>query len=254
MDVMYAGNLSRKFAPNIIPDLAKYQEFDARTVCEEAYQDLISHPDKTTEQALEEKIVKYGGHFEDGRLAQIIADLHFVDLYAVSYFREKTVRALAESGVRMELFGLGWEDCAWMHLPNLHYGGKIAAEEVVRKMRETKAVLSTMTWFKDGTHDRVFNGMLQGAVAVSDSSVYMKEEFCGIRERDKADRREMVLFELNEIHGLPRTMREVWENEKLAQQIADRGYQKAKEHHTWKNRALEIKTEILDNRELMASL
>ena len=27
-------------------------------------------------------------------------------------------------------------------------------------MNDSKIVLNTMTWFKDGTHDRVFNGML----------------------------------------------------------------------------------------------
>ena len=50
-------------------------------------------------------------------------------------------------------------------------------DEGVDLMYDSKIVLNTMTWFKDGTHDRVFNGMLAGAVAVTDSSIYMKENF-----------------------------------------------------------------------------
>ena len=33
IDVLYAGNLSSSFAENIIPDLSKYREFDARALC-----------------------------------------------------------------------------------------------------------------------------------------------------------------------------------------------------------------------------
>ena len=47
----------------------------------------------------------------------------------------------------------------------------MSADEIVELMHESKIVLSTMTWFKDGTHDRVYNGMLAGAVAVTDTSL-----------------------------------------------------------------------------------
>ena len=36
----------------------------------------------------------------------------------------------------------------------------MSADKIVDLMYDSKIVLNTMTWFKDGTHDRVFNGML----------------------------------------------------------------------------------------------
>ena len=192
-----------------------------------------------------------GIQYEDAKLAEVIADLHFIDLYAVSYFREKTIRSLAESGIEIMLYGAGWENCSWIDRPNVHYGGRVSAEEIIEKMQDAKIVLSTMTWFKDGTHDRVFNGMLQGAAAVSDTSVYMKEEFCGFLSSDQTDERELVLFELPEISFLPAQVKALLEDEPLLQSIADKGYQKAKEKHTWRNRAKELKTDILDNQEIM---
>lgn len=114
-------------------------------------------------------------------------------------------------------------------------------------MQDAKIVLSTMTWFKDGTHDRVFNGMLQGAVAVSDTSGYMKEEFCGFQDVKHMgeDSRELVLFELEELNKLPKQVQELLDNPKRAQGIADRGYVKARQFHTWHARALELEQDLL---------
>lgn len=249
IDVLYAGNLSRSFANNIMPDLSKYTSFDAEKLCRRAYEDLVAHPFKTTEQALEEALLAEGLKLPDSELKNIIADLHFVDLYAVSYYREKTVQSLAEHGLKVRIYGAGWEKCPWIQLPNVNFCGKIPAEEVVAKMRDAKIVLSTMTWFKDGTHDRVFNGMLQGAVAMTDTSGYMKEEFCGVRggEDSREDNRELVFFELEELEKLPMLAEEVLSNLGLAQQIADRGYAKAKQFHTWKARALELEHDLLEH-------
>ena len=246
-DVLYAGNLSSSFADNIIPDLSKYREFDARALCKRAYEDLIAHPAKTTEQALEEALQEQGLALSDEALKDIIADLHFVDLYAVSYYREKAVQAIAEQGIQIQIYGAGWENCAWIDRPNVSYGGKIPAEEVIEKMQDAKVVLSTMTWFKDGTHDRVFNGMMQGAVAVTDTSGYMKEEFCGYLDEvhPGEDNRELVFFELEEIGKLPAQVQELLDNPQKAQQIADRGYAKAKKSHTWRTRAQELAQDLL---------
>lgn len=247
IDVLYAGGLSKTHAGNIMADLKKYHSFDAEALCFRAYQDLIANPFKTTEQALEEALSTEGLMLSEKELKDIIADLHFVDLYAVSYYREKTVQTLAEQGISIQIYGVGWEDCPWIHRPNVNYGGRIPAEEVVAKMQDAKIVLSTMTWFKDGTHDRVFNGMLQGAVAVSDTSGYMKEEFCGFCDtaRPKEDNRELIFFELEELDKLPAQVQELLDNPGMAQQIADRGYAKAKQFHTWKARALELERDLL---------
>lgn len=246
-EVLYVGNLSRSFAENIMPDFSRFTEFDARNVCKNAYQEMIKHPFKTTEQALEEELQAAGMDLPDQKLKDIISELHFVDLYAVSYYREKTVQILAEHGISIQIYGAGWENCTWINLPNVSYGGKIPAEEVVVKMQDAKIVLSTMTWFKDGTHDRVFNGMLQGAVAVSDSSGYMKEEFCGFLDKSRPgeERCEMLLFQLEDLEGLPAQVQELLDHPKIAQEIADRGYQKAKQFHTWKARALELEENLL---------
>ena len=70
----------------------------------------------------------------------------------------------------------------------------------------------------------------------------------------RADERELVLFELPEISSLPEQIKKLLGDDALLQEIADRGYEKAKKFHTWHIRAVEMKTDILDDGELMKYL
>ncbi len=244
IDVIYAGGISRGFAYGMMPDFEQF-EFDAKSVADAAYNSMIANPYKTTETAIEEELVKRGIRLNDNELCDVIEKLHYVDLLIVSYYREKVVRALVENGVRVTLYGTGWDVCDWLDNPNLDYRGRVSAEEIVDRMQDAKIVLSTMTWFKDGTHDRVFNGMLAGAVAITDSSIYMSEEFDTQIKADKTDNRELIMFELNEIEKLPLTVKGLLADTDLMQGIADRGYKKALASHTWQERAHELEKDLI---------
>ena len=89
-----------------------------------------------------------------------------------------------------------------------------------------------MTWFKAGAHDRIFNGMLAGAGVVTDSSAYLKEVF--------TDGKELSMFELSGIDGLPERVHGLLTHSKRLQELADCGYEDALLHHTWKSRVEEI--------------
>ena len=58
--------------------------------------------------------------------------------------------------------------------PYLDYRGKVLAPEILPSMNDAKIVLNTMTWFKAGAHDQIFNGMLAKAVVVTDDSTYLR--------------------------------------------------------------------------------
>ena len=100
-------------------------------------------------------------------------------------------------------------------------------------MNDSKIVLNTMTWFKAGAHDRIFNGMLAGAAVVTDDSTYLRREF--------TDGKELVMFSRNEIRTLPERVFDLFGHMQSTQKMADCGYQAAKVHHTWKSRAAWIR-------------
>lgn len=245
IDVLYAGGVSAYVNDAIRPDWEKYKKFDGEELGERVLEKLIEEPSRTTEEVVESILSSRGIALRDEELRLLISDMRYIEGLAVSHFREGAVKALVEAGIKVTVYGAGWDKSSLAFHPNLDYRGRIPAREILEKMKDTKIVLSTMTWFKDGTHDRVFNGMLAGALAVTDMSGYMLENFNGVNETPweieaRTPKAQLVFFELSQITVLPEKIKYLLEHLEESQVIADCGYQKAKKEHTWDVRAKEI--------------
>jgi hypothetical protein len=232
IDVLYAGALPIYTVADMIPDLTSIPEVDGQEMAQTVLGELVHHPEKTTEQAVEEYISAVRNDITDDRLQEIIVKMRFIDSYATSFFREQAVRILVENGIRVTVYGTGWDQCEWSGNPYLTYGGKVLAPQILPLMNDSKIVLNTMTWFKAGAHDRIFNGMLAGAAVVTDDSTYIRHEF--------TDGKELSMFSLKNLASLPERVCGLFGHLDRAQEMADRGYVSAKENHTWKSRAAYI--------------
>ena len=230
IDVLYAGGLSKYVAEGLVPDLGEITEFDAFTATREVLSDLIRHPHKTTESALEEYLLSIGKPYEEKELNHWITELRFIDSYATSFYREEAVRCLVENGIKVTVFGGGWDRCDWTDHPDFVYGGKILAPQVLELMNHSKIVLNTMTWYKNGIHDRIINGMLAKSLVITDESEYLNETFGEWGEN-------LAAFSLPGMQELPEMVQELLQNSQKMTEIAERGYQYAKKHHTWQQRA-----------------
>lgn len=229
IDVLYAGALPIYTVEKMIPDLTSIPEVDGQELAGNVLGELVHHPEKTTEQAIEEYLKSEGCALSDDRLQEIIVKMRFLDSYATSFFREQAVRILVESGITVTAYGTGWDRCEWSGNPCLNYGGKVLAPEILPLMNDAKIVLNTMTWFKAGAHDRIFNGMLAKAAVVTDTSTYLDREF--------TDGKELGMFPLPELRTLPERVFDLFGHLERAQEMAETGYDTAQKHHTWKSRA-----------------
>jgi len=241
IDVLYAGALPIFTVGKMIPNLDEMYGMDLRDMMREVLWELIVHPDKTTEQAIEEYVqanTKSECELSEEELRKVIVHMRFLDSYATSFFREQAVRSLVENGIEVTAYGVGWDSCEWSNNPHLKYGGKVLAPDILPLMNDSKIVLNTMTWFKAGAHDRVFNGMLAGAAVVTDNSTYLQHE-C-------TDGKELVMFKRSEIATLPDRVCDLFGHMDRAQEMAECGYQFARDNHTWKNRAEYIEECFLD--------
>ena len=200
IDILYAGNLSRVLIEQLIPDFDQFPEIDGAMFSHDVLSRLINEPDLTTENAILDRLHDLNVPLDspDDEL-RYINGFRFLDGYAVSYYRELAIRIPAECGLKISILGLGWEQCDWIDNPNITLLGKVGAGEVLKYMLRSRIVLNTLTWFKNGAHDRIFNGILSGAYAVSDSSKYLKE----ITEGMSSDDISLKLFDLKEIEKLP---------------------------------------------------
>ena len=169
--------------------------------------------------------------------------LRFVDDWIRCRMRAKVIRVLAAGGVKMTICGSGWETFHCEGEENLTFIGNLGYEETNDKMADSRIVLNVMPWFKDGSHERVFTAMRNGAVCVTDGSSYLKEEL--------KNQSSVLFYELDRLEAVPEMIKDILRNPgqrsdacvfsnvdfkkavKEAKQFAD-------EKHTWKCRAKDI--------------
>lgn len=245
MDVMYAGGIPNTAIRALqvpVELVIKYQEFfDVKMFVVSVCNKLLSNPMKTIEAAIEQVLQEMNMWLEDDVLGCVLSDFMFIHSYILAYYRGCVLESVAKSGVELYIFGGGWEAYEWTRLNNVHLMGMISAEQVLEEMENSKIVLSTMAWFKDGAHERVFNGMLAKALVVSETTIYLEENFNDLEEGNP----DIVLYRLDKLEELPERIKYVLNHEDEAVEIIERGYLKVREKHTWQMRAKEIAEELL---------
>ena len=92
-------------------------------------------------------------------------------------------------------------------------------------MAEARINLNVMPGFKQGTHDRIFNTLLQHSVPLTDCSTWIQENF--------TDGKDIALYDLDHLEKLPQIARRLLSDVGLAETIITNGYQKVSESFTW---------------------
>lgn len=234
IDVFFAGNYSP--LENLEAALEGLDE-ESRTFCQDVARELIAYPERTVGQQLQERLFREFPTITNRELLACMYSMSYVDMYVRSYSRRELVCGLAERGVCVHVIGKDWEKAGCTSPENLICLGQMNSEQCLTYMSDAKIALNMLPWFWDGAHDRIFNGMLQGCVAVTDASKYLDEvlregiDYVGYRRNDVEDLRDRVTSLLD--------------NPKKAEEIAVSGYEIARKNHTWENRADFILNRIL---------
>ena len=191
--------------------------------------DLLAHPMKTVEEVAEEHIRREIPEVTHEELKMLMSKLTFIDLYVRFTTRGEAVRVLADAGIKVNVFGGGWDKLECKKPENLIVGSVLDSVGCLKKLCQSKISLNVMPWFKDGAHDRIFNSMLNGALCLTDSSIYLDEIL--------KDRENCRIYSTTDIDALPDMVYGLLANPSGLQQIIDKGYQLAESAHTWEHRA-----------------
>lgn len=167
---------------------------------------------------------------DDAKLCEAMSTTPAVDLWIRTYFREQTVRMLAEGGVPIHLFGKDWEQMPCKNPENMICSGcMVNSADCIHAMASAKIALNTMPWFKDGAHDRIFTAMLHQAAALTDDSAYLRSQF--------TDSDTILYYSLNHLEELPQLVHSLLQEPERLYALARRAETAASQHHTWHHRA-----------------
>lgn len=220
IDILFIG--SYKYHTDII-----YDEFDIQLEKE-----LITHPDKTFERAVEDCLANNNIYLSDTELKDFIQKHRFVDVNTTAIFRKKIIKTLIHNGFSVTVYGNGWDALEIFHHPNFIYKGLISPEEGIALMEDTKIVLNHMAWFKAGTSERIYEAILQGAISLTDGSEYLQEHLAHMEH--------IAYYNLKDLSILPEIVNSLLSDTSLTEKMRKKAYQEVASNHTWQQRAKEM--------------
>jgi len=212
IEVLYVGGYKGSLERLLLPDGG-----------EEILEIILQNRERTVEEVVERKVRNKDEFADETGILQEILKYRKVDWYVMTYIRVEVVRTLVLSGIDVTVYGSGWEAFDEFDNPHFIYKGRTSQEECLEHMKNSKIVLNVMPWFKKGTHDRVINAMLAGAVALTDGSSYMDEVF----ESGK----DYVAYDIKNLEKLPEIVQTILCDDNM--EMRKRAYEKATKQHRW---------------------
>lgn len=203
-----------------------------RQLMEAMAQWLVENPDQTLESAAHQIFGRYGVEVSEEQFPEVFCEFREVDRYVRSYFREQVIRTLTESGIRVDVYGDGWEKFPAQARDYLAIHPAVGYEESLDVIGNTKISLNVMPWFKDGSHDRVFTAMMCGAVCLTDGSRYLEEV---LQETEN-----VYFYSLKGLKYLPKKVQRILDDGEMSARVAGNGRKEALDFHTWEKRADEV--------------
>ena len=214
--------------------IANIRTFDKkiRYIANRFLMELRYNVNLPTEKALSNVLQYYEMELSDEEFLDLLFELRYVFFGVMYYYREKVIRTLLDNGVELHVYGDSWNTSPFANHPRLKIHPAVTGDDVSRVMAESKISLNIMAWHKDGFTERIANSMLNGSVAVSDTSTQLQELF--------VNGEDLVLFDLDHLELLPEKIKNLLSAPECLKQISENGMAKIKENHLWSHRAKQL--------------
>lgn len=192
------------------------------------FEELKLDSSMTIEKAVLGTLQQFDLSVSDEMLKMLLNRSVYVDFAIRMYHRGRVVTTLAKAGLELWLLGPGWEDHPSAGLPNVHrLDTQVPYRETFQYMADARINLNVMPGFKAGTHDRIFNTLLQHSLPLTDSSRWLEGYF--------ADGEDIVFYDLDHLERLPGIVRNLLEEPEKAEKMIQKGYEKVSREFTWSN-------------------
>lgn len=239
IDILYAGGIADIDLDHVAVPEEIYKTYSGIFNISEFVSALlrlmIANTDKTVEDVIESYTKEQWGLDNENDIYRIIEDFSFLHNYVLTYYRIRVLEKAAESGYQLYIYGKDYSKYDFTKKDNVHIMGNVSPEEVLKIMCDSKIVLSMMAWFKDGSHERVYNGMLAKAVVLSEETEYLRKTLT-----TAGSDQQIVLYDLNDLDSVPKKIDHLMSDLDTAEVIAANGYEKALRSETWIQRGHEI--------------
>ena len=228
IDILYAGSFIAEENINFVPlPFGDSEGFFDHAI---AYYDKSSYVE--AQDAVTDYCDRNGLSYSKEERAVMTSYLvRSVEHFFTAERRKGLIAYLADSGFSVCVCGSPvWQEGADAH-PGIRYEGMKTPKECLEYMARSRVLINDLPYFSDGAHERIFNGMLNGAVVLSNRSRYLEERF--------ADGDSILFWDGRDYGMAAEKISKVLEDEGLRAGIADRAL-KLVQNDTWADRLDEI--------------
>ena len=226
-DVTFCGSLG---SIEKIDSLISKLPDDIRKLVHNVIDCMIADEKICYEDALTKVLDDNNLYFDNDDFLELSQIFGLANLYIHQYIRKKTISDLIEKGIKIDIFGEGWDALKYN---NAKIHGAISYEETLKVAASSKIALNIMPIFKNGLHDRVSTSMMNGAAVSSDLSKYMEEIFF-------SGKKNKMLIEIEKYSNVSAVIEKALENLEDTYHIAMNGIDYANMHLSWNNRVNEL--------------
>jgi len=225
-DILFCGTYYRPEEQMAKLEATFSKDSDAYHLYEKTFENLVKDSSLSVWQGVLLTKEQLGWEIPEDILKNMLWGAESLDWAIRMYQRGRVVSVLGESGMDIHLLGRGWENHPTARMANVHrISDRIPYGETLNYMADARINLNVMPGFKDGTHDRIFNTLLQRSVPLTDSSAWIDENF--------TDGVDIALYNLKQLERLPDIAKGLLQDEELAGRIMENGYKKTAGKLTW---------------------
>lgn len=201
LDVLFLGSYPDK--QKYIDDIKKLLDIPIfLKIFEYVYQQCIND-DKVYYFDLYKEIMEQSDVnllLEENEYLMILA--RYIGRIINSQRRIETLRSIDDSGIKLHIFGEKWEKSKLYNHPNINFYPSVNYIQAQDLMKRSKITLNIQGLLYDGSHERVYCGMANGSVTVTNRTPFLEELFTENEEIvfydfDKKDIVEKIQYVLN---------------------------------------------------------
>jgi len=152
------------------------------------------------------------------------------------YKRVTLINSLIQSGLNIVLCGKGWKNYI-DNLPKkladrIDYRDGLDVKKTLELTRNSKVTINLSSILSNGSHERVFSGMLNQSLIFTDRSTYYDEDF--------ENKKNILYYSFTDLEGSIANLKEFLNDDNKLYEASSNAYDIAIKKHTWKNRVDKI--------------
>ncbi len=203
-----------------------------KTLSKQVLERRLELPEQTMENLFREVLKERGMELDDARFALFMNHMYPVDAYVRNHFRRKAIDCLVKYHVPVKIVGEGWEKYRSFDEDFVKREVSVEFGLSFEKIAKEHILLNNSPFFNFGAHDRIYAGMANHCVVLTDENPYLK--------RTLKDRENIMLYSLKNEKRLKDMAEELLTNYTLCKDIQENAYQEFLKKHTWECRVRQL--------------